>query len=301
MSDYTSTAESPLTLHTDATTPSAVLAISRKEFANKQQTEDRFTLLLNEMREQREIQDRKWAEQRAEDRREWAEQRAEDKREWAEQRAEDKREWAEQRAEDKREWAEQRAKDKREWAEQRAEDRREWAEQRAEDRRKWDEQDRKWDKANIRFDNMHQSIMAMAKKYDRTIGALGARWGLQSEAAFRSALASVLEENFDIQVRNVTEWDATGEVFGRPDQIELDIVVRNGWLLLFELKSSISKSDMYAFKRKADFYQKKHQRQVNRLIVISPMVEPQARLLAKELGIEVFSDSMEVNRLESSE
>ena len=33
--------------------------------------------------------------------------------------------------------------------------------------------------------------MAQAKKIDRGIGALGARWGLQSERAFRNALAGI--------------------------------------------------------------------------------------------------------------
>jgi hypothetical protein len=45
--------------------------------------------------------------------------------------------------------------------------------------------------------------MAQAKKFDRSIGALGSRWGLQSEEAFRNALAGILEENFHVQVLNI--------------------------------------------------------------------------------------------------
>jgi len=45
--------------------------------------------------------------------------------------------------------------------------------------------------------------MAQAEKYDRRIEALGARWGMQSEASFRNALAGILEKNFDTQVLNV--------------------------------------------------------------------------------------------------
>jgi len=74
--------------------------------------------------------------------------------------------------------------------------------------------------------------MAWARKHDRHIGALGARWGLQSEATFRNAFAGILEKNFDIEVLNVNEYDEQGEVFVRPAQVELDVIVKNGLLLL---------------------------------------------------------------------
>jgi len=45
-----------------------------------------------------------------------------------------------------------------------------------------------------------------------------------------------------VQVINVTEYDDEGEVFGRPDQIELDLLIKNGLLIIGEIQSSISKS-----------------------------------------------------------
>jgi hypothetical protein len=74
----------------------------------------------------------------------------------------------------------------------------------------------------------------------------------------------------------------------------LDVIIKNGVLILCELKSSMSKGDMYVFKRKADFYQQKHQRQASRLLVISPMIDKRAEKVAKTLGIEIFSDSLDV-------
>ena len=137
----------------------------------------------------------------------------------------------------------------------------------------------------------------MTRKYDRTVGALGSRWGLCSEKAFRDALASVLEKSFDVQVLNVTEYDDLGTVFGRPDQIELDVIIVNGTLILMELKSSVGKADMYIFERKARFYEKLHERKANRLIVISPMIDAKARLVGERLGIEMFGDSVLVESL----
>jgi hypothetical protein len=141
--------------------------------------------------------------------------------------------------------------------------------------------------------------MAQAQKHERGIGALGARWGLQSEKAFRDALAGILEQSFGVQVVNVNvnEYDDQGEVFGRPDQVELDVIIKNGLLLICELKSSIDKAGMYIFERNARFYEKRHQRTANRLIVISPMIDARARKVAERLDIETYGDSTEVESL----
>ena len=162
---------------------------------------------------------------------------------------------------------------------------------------KWDEQNRKWDANQQELLRIHEEIMAQATKFDPSIGALGARWGTQAEKAFRDALAGILEESFGVQVVNVTDFDDEGEVFGRPDQVEIDVIIKDGLLLICELKSSIDKAGMYSFERKARFYEKRHGRQANRLIVISPMIDPRARKVAERLGIETFSDSTDVRTL----
>ncbi len=46
---------------------------------------------------------------------------------------------------------------------------------------------------------------------------------------------------------------------------------------------------MYQFERKVRYYEKLHGRKADRLIVISPMVEPTALEVASKLGIEVYS------------
>ncbi len=181
----------------------------------------------------------------------------------------------------------------RKWDEVHAELRRD----REEQARKWDEQNRKWDESRREFQQVHEEIMAQAKKFDRSIGALGSRWGTQSERAFRDALAGILEESFGVEVLNINEYDAAGEVFGRPDQVELDVIIKNGLLIICELKSSIDKPGMYSFERKARFYERRHGRKADRLIVVSPMIDARARKVARELGIETYSDSIDVETL----
>ena len=160
---------------------------------------------------------------------------------------------------------------------------------------KWEENDLKWKKNQAVLKQMLAEIKATNRKHDQTIGALGARWGLHSEGAFRNGLKGILEDFFGVKVQNYLEFDEKGEVFGRPDQIELDLIIKNGLLIIAEIKSSMSRNDMYAFGRKVDFYTKRHERKPNRVMVISPMVEPRAYDVAKDLGIAVYSYVEEID------
>jgi hypothetical protein len=236
-----------------------VLELARENFASRQETNDRFYQLLNELKRDREEQARKWEEQN----RKWDEQN----RKWEE--------FKEYTQEQNRKWDEQNHK---------------WEEY-------TQEQNRKWNEAQQEFQRMHEDIMAIAQKQDRSVGALGARWGIQSENTFRNALAAILEKSFNVKVINVNEYDDEGMVFGRPDQVELDVIIKNGLLIICEIKSSVSKSDMYTFERKVRFYEKRHQRQANRMLVISPMIDARAQPVAQQLGIEIYTDSLEVKSL----
>lgn len=158
---------------------------------------------------------------------------------------------------------------------------------------KWKEQDKKWWKNQAEIRIMVASIDRLSRKHDSTIGALGARWGLRTEESFRNALKAILEEYFQVEVLRIVEYDDTGEVFGRPDQIEIDLIVKDGLLIIAEIKSSMSKPDMHTFYKKVIFYTKRHQREVSKMIVISPMVDDRAKAVAKELGIAIYSHAEE--------
>ena len=172
----------------------------------------------------------------------------------------------------------------------REEQSRKWDEQ----NQKWEEQNHKWEENQRQIEQLLQEIKAVNRKYDSSIGAIGARWGLYSESSFRNALKAILEESFGVQVVNITEYDDQGEVFGRPDQVELDLLIKNGLLIICEIKSSVSKSEVYTFEKKVQFYQRRHQREANRKIVISPMVADNAQKVAQDLGIEVYSYARDV-------
>jgi len=79
-------------------------------------------------------------------------------------------------------------------------------------------------------------------------------------------------------------------VFGRPDQVELDVIIKNGLLIACEIKSSMDKAGLYIFSRKVDFYERKHQRKADRRLVITPFLDPRAAGLPEKLGIKVYAD-----------
>ena len=110
--------------------------------------------------------------------------------------------------------------------------------------KKWDAQDKKWEENQRVINEMLVSIQKLDKIHDATIGALGARRGLHSESAFRKGLRAILEGSFGVKVEQRYEgYDYEGTVFGRPEQVELDVIIHNGTLILYEIKSSMSKKD----------------------------------------------------------
>lgn len=180
----------------------------------------------------------------------------------------------------------------------RAEQARKWEEYKLESQAfRW-EQTRKWEENTRQINAILAEFKRLDRRYDSAIGAIGSRWGLYSEESFRSGMRAILEESFQVEVININDFDEEGEVFGRPDQVEIDVIIQNGSVIACEIKSSVSKSDMYSFDRKVAFYQKRHRRPVTRKMIISPMPDQRALAVAEALGIEVYSYPERVESLE---
>ncbi len=275
-------------------------------YAPKSEADLKFDRILDKLERDREEQARKWEEQA----RKWEEQkqidqqnREEQARKWEEQKQIDQQD----REEQARKWEEQKQIDQQ----NREEQARKWEEQKQihlEYAQRFDrifdklerdreEQARKWEEQKQLNHQTLAEIKQLNRKYNSTIGALGARWGLHSEASFRNALKGILTDSFAVEVLNVNDFDPDGDVFGRPDQVEIDVIIQNGITIVCEIKSSIDKAGMYIFDRKVVFYANRYQRSVNRKLVISPMVDQNALPVAKALGIEVYSHVEDIETL----
>ena len=122
----------------------------------------------------------------------------------------------------------------------------------------------------------------------RHIDALGARWGLLAEESFRAGMVGVVERYFGGRVKRWTHYDEEGFVFGFPSLVEVDMVISDKEHILVEIKSSISRADVYELWKVGQLYERI--RGVKpRLAIVSPFVREEAKKLAKELGINVYT------------
>ena len=233
-----------------------------EECSYRKVSESRFEKLLEEIKRMREESERRWEEL---DRR-WRELKEESERRWEE--------WGKRWEESQKRWEEL--------------DRR-WRELKEESDRRWEEWEKYKKESDKRWEQVVEELKRLHRLYDVGVGALGARWGIKAEGAFREAIKGILEESFPVKVERYLAKDEEGIVFGHPDQIELDLIIKDGEIIAGEIKSSMSKSDIYTFDKKVKFYEKKEGKKVNRKIVISPMVDSAARKVAEKLGIEVYT------------
>jgi hypothetical protein len=276
---------------------------SERKWAENQQHWEKNWAELQRMREESE---RKWAENQQHWEKNWAElqrMREESERKWEEQRKESERKWAENQAElqrmreeSERKWEEQRQESERKWEQSE----RKWEEQRQESERKWEQSERKWEETMQELHQLREEqkeasrkLFNDVKKYlDVQMGAIGARWGIRSEASFRNAMRGLLQEAVPhIQVKHVDIKDETGEVLGYPANIELDVVIHNGTLIVCEIKSSVSGGDVRDFHNKVQFYKKHHhpRQEMVSEVMISPMVSEDAKRAAQVFGVQFYS------------
>jgi hypothetical protein len=251
-----------------------VWTIVHEHSFSRAETESHFEKVLDEIRQSREEWMRRWEENDAR----WRQQWEEDRRRWEE----NQRRWEE----NERRWEENQQR----WEE----NERRWQQQWEEDRRRWEEDKRRWEENQQQIRALIEGLQRVDRRIDQTISALGARWGIMSEDAFRNALRGILEENFGVKVERVQYKDESGEVFGRPDQVELDVVIYNGQMLVCEIKASVSRGDVYIFERKVRSYEKRVGRKADRAILISPMIYEKDAELARTLGIEVYTSAEDV-------
>jgi hypothetical protein len=136
---------------------------------------------------------------------------------------------------------------------------------------------------------LREDMMRGFDAMNRRISALGARWGLESEEAFREGLRGILEKELGLKVERWTAFDETGSVFGHPSQVEVDVAVSNGKVMLIEVSSHVKQADVAALVKKAELYERITGRRPDRLIVVTPFAEERAMEAALKLGVEIYT------------
>jgi hypothetical protein len=146
-----------------------------------------------------------------------------------------------------------------------------------------------FERHDMEIARLREDMMKGLDAMNRRISALGARWGLESEEAFREALRGILEKELGLKVERWTAFDETGSVFGHPSQVEVDVAVSNGKVMLIEVSSHVKQADVAALVKKAELYERITGRRPDRLIVVTPFVEERAMEAALKLGVEIYT------------
>jgi hypothetical protein len=146
-----------------------------------------------------------------------------------------------------------------------------------------------FERHDMEIARLREDMMRGFDAMNRRISALGARWGLESEEAFREGLRGILEKELGLKVERWTAFDETGSVFGHPSQVEVDVAVSNGKVMLIEVSSHVKQADVAALVKKAELYERITGRRPDRLIVVTPFVEERAMEAALKLGVEIYT------------
>jgi hypothetical protein len=152
--------------------------------------------------------------------------------------------------------------------------------------------DRRMDEQGKRIEEQGERIAGhtlQIASLERTLGAIGARWGILSEEAFRGGVRGLLVTQPDLRVEEWRCQDSAGRVFGYPAEIQVDVVLRDGSHTLVEIKSSASAGDVASFARKGELYHEVTGRLPDRLVLISPFVDERAHQAAARLGVQVHT------------
>lgn len=63
--------------------------------------------------------------------------------------------------------------------------------------------------------------------------------------------------------------------------------MRNGKVILVEVKSHVDREDVYVFKRKTQLYE--NSKKPDRLLIVTPYADEEALETASKLGVEVYT------------
>ncbi len=144
-------------------------------------------------------------------------------------------------------------------------------------------------------DELERIRKAMATKDDlrrleNIIAGLGARWGVMSESAYREGLKEILRDA-GWTVESLVVTDVKGIVYGRPEEVEIDIVVRDGKVYIVEITSALKRSDLAFISRKAKLYREAKGVEPDRIIVITPFIHDKnpdrIKAIAREMNIDI--------------
>ncbi|AWS00485.1 DUF3782 domain-containing protein [Metallosphaera hakonensis JCM 8857 = DSM 7519] len=130
------------------------------------------------------------------------------------------------------------------------------------------------------------------KRLETIITGLGASLGVLSEDAFRQGVYEILKSE-GVQVTKEILYNRTGEVYGDPSDVEYDLMVSDGQVLMVEITSAVKRGDLGILKKKREFYEKAKNRKINKIVLITPFIHDRypekLKAMALDMRIEIVN------------
>jgi hypothetical protein len=137
---------------------------------------------------------------------------------------------------------------------------------------------------------VEESLREDMRRLWLALNALGARWGVFGEDAFRSGVRELLRDA-GYAVERWIYYDDRSYVYGYPSEVELDIIIKDGRTLAVEITSALERGDLQQIKRKVEPFSAVTGRRVDAIYVITPFIHdrnPDAVIaVANAMGIVV--------------
>jgi hypothetical protein len=137
---------------------------------------------------------------------------------------------------------------------------------------------------------VEESLREDMRRLWLALNALGARWGVFSEDAFRSGVRELLRDA-GYAVERWIYYDDRGYVYSYPSEVELDVIIKDGRTLAVEITSALKRGDLQQIRRKVEFFSTVTGRRVDAVYVITPFIHdrnPDAVVaVASSMGITV--------------
>ena len=134
-----------------------------------------------------------------------------------------------------------------------------------------------------------QAMLAGFRDLDRRFGVLGSRWGDGAEEAFRQGLIETVR-GLGYTVEHYHGQDPEGFINYTPRSFDLDVLVRDGEVVVAEIKSNASGPDVTEFLRCVLLFERQTGRRATKRILIAVTLQRAALERAQQLGVIVATN-----------
>ena len=155
---------------------------------------------------------------------------------------------------------------------------------REETKKIWEEIAKTRNEYSKRFDRIDRKLMNLKN----LISAIGGRWGIDTERAFRDAFINLAKEVANAKITRLKLRDEEGIVYGVPSDVEVDLAIQNKQHILIEIKTRVRKSDVAELLRIGTLYEMKYKVKP-KLMFITPLVDKNAYNFAIKNDIEIYN------------